>query len=92
MLTAVTDLVLPALFLFSGIFALTALAMCWQEYGARFRSIRADLAALEDIREFMVRMSTVEVREVVPLVSGRRVRPQERPVPARKRPALRAAA
>lgn len=92
MLAAVTDFVLPALFLFSGVLALTALAMSWQEYGARFHTIRADLAALNDTREFMVRMSTTEVRELVPLVSGRRVRQQDRPVPARKRPALRAAA
>ena len=98
MLAAVTDFVLPALFLSSGVFALAALAMTWLQYGAQFRALRAELAALGNTREFVFRMSTVEVPELAPPTRGGRVRQMDRAVqipaqiPVRKLPALRVAA
>lgn len=96
MLPAVTDFVLPALFLSSGAFALATLALTWRHYGAQFRALRTEMDRLADTREFILRMSTVEVRELAPLAGQSRVRSMDRPAPAllpkRRRPALRAAA
>lgn len=94
MIAAVTDFVLPALFLSSGALAAASLVLSWRHYGAQFRALRAELAGLSDTRELIVRMSTVEVRELTPVTRRSRVRPMDRPAPpaARKRSALRAAA
>jgi hypothetical protein len=77
------SVVLPALFAATGSFALGALALTWRTYGGQIRAIRAQIAALDDQREFTVRLAITETREYLPVARRSTVRvpavPQRRP-------------
>ena len=91
MVAALTHTVLPALFIASGGFALATLVQTWRHYGARALAFRAQLAALDDMTNFTVKIATVDVREVTKVTRRNSVRRMDRPA-VRLRPAQRAAA
>jgi len=66
MIAALTEVILPALFTGAGLFGAATLAATWRTYGARAGAFRAQLAALDDVQRFTVRVATVEVRLAAP--------------------------
>ncbi len=92
MYTAVTDIALPVVFGASGFLAVATLLLTWRHYVQHYHALQAELAQLAETREFALRMSTVEVRELVPLTRRSRVRTMERAPLPRARRAERVAA
>lgn len=87
----IASLLLPALFVGSGLFAIASLAAAWRTWGRELRVIRAALAGVEDCQEFTVRLKLTETRELLPTARRGGIRATGAPAP-RSRPAWRAAA
>jgi hypothetical protein len=88
----IASVVLPVLFAATGLFAVGCLFVTWRAYGAHFRAIRAQLAGIEDYREFTVRLALTETREYLPVPRRAGFRLQPAAALRRQRHAPRVAA
>ena len=83
MIALVASVVLPTLFIGTGVFGLAVLAGTWRTYGGAFRRLQRDLAACDDAQLLMVTMMRHDVRV---MGSAPRVAPMVRR-PAPRQPA-----
>lgn len=58
-----TAILLSAMFLSSGLFAVVVIATTWQRYGRTALTLRGELDACSEWREVSVRISEVTVRQ-----------------------------
>jgi hypothetical protein len=62
MIVQVTAVVLPALFVASGLFGLGVLGMTWRTYGGAFRRLQRELVACDDMQSATVTLVRHDVR------------------------------
>ncbi|WP_298196447.1 hypothetical protein [Novosphingobium sp.] len=80
MVALVTHVVLPALFVTSGLFGLGVLGLTWRTYGGAFRRLQRELAICDDMQGATVTLVRHDVR-----VMG----DPARAIPVLRRPVLR---
>lgn len=85
----IASIVLPVLFVTSGLFALATLVIAWRGHAGELRALRRQLTASEEYREFAVRLALTETREYLPVARRNAVR--ARPAPSSVRPQPRPA-
>lgn len=82
----IASIILPALFVSSGLFALGTLVLAWRTHGNTIRAIRHQLAATSDFREARISIALTETREYLPVVRRNALRPRQTPQPPRLAP------
>ena len=58
---------IAALFVASGLFAVFTLVQAWRNYGTALRTVHGELALLNDVQEYTVRIAVTETREFLPV-------------------------
>lgn len=79
----ITSIILPALFVSSGLFALGVLVHTLRVHAGDIAAIRRQLVLADDTREFAVRLALTETRENLPVARRNAIRPRPAPQPAR---------
>jgi hypothetical protein len=63
----IASIILPALFVASGLFALATIALALRGHGDEIRALRRQLALVNDFREVSVRVAVTETHEFLPV-------------------------
>ncbi|MBC2664875.1 hypothetical protein H7F51_05030 [Novosphingobium flavum] len=78
----IASIVLPALFIASGLFAFTTIVMAWRAHAGEVMALRAQLAASREFNDYRVRLALTETHEYLPVARRslfRRPAPQRQP-------------
>lgn len=83
----IASIVLPTLFIGSGLLSVGALASAWRGHWGQIRELRQQLAMADDTRELSIRLALTETREYLPVARrGGAVRARPAPAPVRPQP------